>query len=470
VRFVATKTVRDFMQSDAFLTLLMGPRGEGKTTGGLFKPIYRAKQTNPQFLPIRMAVIRDTWANLQRTVMETIREQEQEGLEIQWAEGKTEAIVGGGLVHFYFMGMDNPKDINKLQGFGIGALWIEEPAPAADISGGVAAEVLGVGATSLRQKGVEPWIQITMNPPDEDHWTMEIMEKLKELAQELRVGELKAESFRIPKGENPHISWEKRERDKALLYAIGRGDLVSRLVEGKVGQIILGEQLMPEYNDDWHTAKKPLPIIRGVEIVRTWDGGLNPTCIWSQPTKLGHWHILGAVRGENIGLEQLITTQVLPWESQYLGDREEWQFRDIVDPAMATREQSNSQRSAVKTMIDLLNASPEAGAIEWRERRDSLKAVLSRNIRGKPLFVVDPDCKIVRKALRGGAHYPKDALGRVTPTLEAYKRASGLHSHPVDAIMLGAAKLYPLPDLLRPPKKVKKVAKKVGGPLAWMGA
>jgi len=369
----------------------------------------------------------------------------------------------------FFMGMDNPKDINKLQGFGIGALWIEEPAPAADISGGVAPEVLGVGATSLRQQGVDHWIQITMNPPDEDHWTMEVMEKLKQLSKELKIGEVKAEFFRIPKGENPYISWEKRERDKAMLFAIGRGDLVSRLVEGKVGQIILGEQLTPEYNDDWHTAKKPLPIIRGLEIVRMWDGGLNPTCVWSQATSLGYWHILGAVRGENVGLEQLINIEVLPWESEYLIDREDWQFRDIVDPAMFTREQSNSQRSAVNTMIELLNASPEAGAVEWRERRDSLKAVLSRNIRGKPLFVVDPDCKIVRRALRGGAHYPKDALGRITPTLEAYKRASGLHSHPTDCVMLGAAKLFPLPDLLKQKKRPRRKPQPARGRLSWMG-
>jgi hypothetical protein len=136
---------------------------------------------------------------------------------------------------------------------------------------------------------------------------------------------------------------------------------------------------------------------------------------------------------------------------------------------MATPEQSSSQRSAVKTMIELLNASPEAGAIEWRERRESLKAVLNRKLRNGPLFVVDPDCKIVRRALRGGAHYPKDALGRVTPTLEAYKRASGLHSHPTDCVMLGAAKLFPLPDLLKPAKKVKRPAKKAGGALSWLG-
>ncbi len=33
-------------------------------------------------------------------------------------------------------GIDRPESINKLQGFGVGFLWLEEPAPAADISGG----------------------------------------------------------------------------------------------------------------------------------------------------------------------------------------------------------------------------------------------------------------------------------------------------------------------------------------------
>ncbi|KKL96014.1 hypothetical protein LCGC14_1848720 [marine sediment metagenome] len=472
VHFYPTATVSRFILSDAFLNLLMGPRGEGKTTGGLFKPIFMAQRLPEKVLPIRMAVVRDTWTNLDRSVLDTIRECEAKDLvEVQWLKDGTQAILEGGLVHLFFFGMEHSKDINKLQGFGIGALWIEEPAPAADLSFGVSPEVLGVGVTSLRQQGVPHWVQITMNPPDEDHWTLAVGDKVRELLDEKPVKNAECRFFNIPKGENPYITFEKRERDQIYLLSIGRGDLVSRLVEGKVGQIILGEQLMPEYGDDVHVAKKPLPILRGVEIVRLWDFGLNPTCVWTQVSPLGHWHILGCVRGDNIGLEQLIESQVGPWESFFLHDPTDWMFRDIIDPAGYQREQSSSERSAATTLIDMLNAAPEAGAIEWAERKDSLKAILRRSGKGgTKMFLVDPDCKIIRRALRGGAHYPKDALGRVTPTLQSYKKASGIHSHPMDCLMIGAAKLFPLPELHHRPKKAARkpvpASRRAQG---WMG-
>ena len=453
-----TPTIERFIRSEDFMNVLMGPRGEGKTWGGYQKLIYHAQKTPDAFLPIKVAVIRDTWTNLERTTIDTLREMQRAGLDVNWIDGDTQAIIGGNLAHLYFMGMDRPQKISKLQGFGIGSLWLEEPAPAADLSSGIAAEVLGVGVTSIRQTDVHQWVQVTMNPPDEDHWIIAVRDKVDELLPEMKTrGKSGVRWFAIPRGENPHISWEKRERDKLYLYAIGRGDLVVRLAEGKIGQIILGEPLMPEYGDDVHISKKPLPIIRGVEIVRLWDFGLNPTCVWTQVTPLGHWNILGCVRGENIGLEQLIETEVNSWESFFLHDPTDWMFRDIIDPAGFTREQSSSKRSAANTLIEMLNASPEPGAIEWAERKDSLKAVLTRSGRGGiKLFMVDPDNRIIRRTLRGGAHYPKDSVGRITATKDAYKKASGIHSHPMDCLMIGAAKLFPLPSLHHRPKKTQR--------------
>jgi hypothetical protein len=448
------------VESQADVVIACGPRREGKTVTGYVKWIVEAGRLVPDTLPLKVLVIRDTWTNLDKTTIETLRELQRMGLQVKFQKDSTEALVGNGLVKFYFIGMDRPERLNTLQGLGAGGLWVEEPAPAADLANGVAAEVFAVGMTSLSQKGryrdggeLRHKALITMNPPDVDHWTVAIRD---EIEQQMKAqgdkAPIKLEWLNIPKGDNRHVADFVRARNKAALEAIGRKDLVARLVEGQIGQIIVGEPVTPEYSDKLHVADAPLPIIRGYPIIRGWDFGLNPSCHISQVTPSGRWHWLDTLVGQNIGLEQMIETMYWPWAELWLGTpagveaarRSDWSFRDIGDPAGYIREQTNSDRSAVKVLTEMLNASFEAGPVEWAERRDALKACFTRIVRGVPLIQINPGNRIIQRACRGGAHYPKDALGRITQTADAYKRASGIHSHPFDAATYAAARLYPL--------------------------
>ena len=461
-----TEVPARFIRSRAFVKILMGPRGEGKTTAGYLELLYRSEeaagreaQERTKVLPLRVAIVRDTWTNLNRTTIESLRELEAKGLEVQWRNSGREAIIGGDRVHCLFFGMDTLKSISKLQGLGIGVLWIEEPAPAADLSGGVAPEVFGVGITSLRQQGVRHGCLITMNPPDEDHWVLA-----------LRSGQhLSVASFTVPKGENPHISEMQRDAFTEALEAIGRKDLVARLIEGRVGQIQLGEAVMPEFNEAIHVADRRLYPLPGIPLVRLWDFGLNPTCTWTQVTPSGYWHVLACFCGENMGVHQLIENFVKPWEADALGpEQATWPMRDIGDPMGVMREQSNSERSAVTVLGELLDAGFEPGPVEWHERRDALKAVLTRPpIRGKGPFLVDAECTAIRRALRGGWRYPKDGLGRVMDTVESSHRASGKHAHPGHTLCYGAAILYPIADIAR--RKITKPKAVEAAPGGWLG-
>lgn len=419
-------------------------------------------------LPLKVIVVRDTWTNLERSTIATLKELEAGGLQVQWANDGKDATLAGGLVTCHFMGVERAADVNKFQGFGGAVLWIEEPAPAADISGGVAPEVFGVGISSLRQRGVPHWCQISMNPPDEDHWTITIEQTLR--ARQKQGAPISVAVFEIPPGENRHLSDSDRERNLEALMAIGRGDLVARLVKGQVGQIVLGEPVIPEYNDRNHVAEAPLPILPGVDLIRGWDFGLTPCCVFSQVTPSGHWHILDVVQGENMGLEQLIEQKVLPWQAYYL-EGMPFAFRDIGDPAGTQREQRDSEQSAVLWLNDRLTTSFEPAEVEWGARRNSLKAVFTRMTRGTPVVRVDPQARWMRRVLRGGWHYPKDALGRITPTLEACKRASGIYSHAGDALGYCASKLYPVGTLedFRVVRTPIDAVPRPASPHAWMG-
>lgn len=486
MKIVPTPTQWRFMTSDAFVVMLFGPRGEGKTYAGYYRLLYQASRLPPGVRPLRVAIIRDTLVNLRDSTIRTLHELEGRGIAVQWQHDQGHeagALVGGGLLELRFIGLDRMAEVNRLQGLGVGVVWLEEPAPAAELSGGIPPEVFGVAATSLRQPGVvQGWIQITMNPPDEDHWTLAVADRIQTLAPSLQASlpQLAARPmvalYRIPKGENPHYADQRRAENRLALEATGRRDLVQRLIEGQIGQVILGEPVMPEYSDSLHVAEAPLPVLRQGTLVRSWDFGLTPTCIWSQITPSGHAHVLWAVQGVNQGLAQLLDEQVLPWEADFLRGFE-GAIRDVGDRAGTQREQSNSERTAVALLESRLRAAVgphappavfEPGPVPWAPRRDALKALLSRLSRGRPILQVDPECRLVRRALRGGWHYPKDALGRITPTLEAAKRASGLHDHVGHALAYLAAALFPVdeatwrPRWSRPPEPHHRPA------LAWM--
>jgi hypothetical protein len=457
------------MEASEEVLILQGPRSEGKSWVGVLRLLHQAAKLGGSLLPLRVGVIRDTWVNLQRTVITSINEMAGRGLAVQWLEDQREAILGQGLVHCLFFGLDRVAEVSKFQGLGLGALWLDDPAPAADVSGGIPVEVFAVGVTSLRQAGVPGWVQITQNPPDADHWTVTIRQVLREMAKRRPELRLRVRVFEIPPGERTTV--EDRERNRAALEAAGRGDLVARLVEGRVGQIIQGEPCIPEYDDSANVAAEPLPILDGITIVRAWDFGLTPTLHWTQTTPRGHWHLLDCVQGTNMGVEQLIETIVKPWESEHLYAAG-WQglMRDIGDPAGHQREQSNSNNTAVLAVETLLRTSFEDGWIPWDGRKQALKAVMGRKLGRLPMVLVDPENTLTRRCLRGGWHYPKDGLGRITPTVAALKLASGLHDHVGHALTYGASVLYPLPEMIEKRRPRLAVPPATPRRLGWMGA
>lgn len=432
-----TPTQTAFLLSEAETSVFMGSRGEGKTTGGVVAMLSHAQRQPQEAWPIVWAVVRDTWVYLRDTTIATVKRMLPPNVASFWSYQDRVCDVPPSLKILFF-GMDQPSDANRFQSLELGGLWIEEPAPAADIATGLPAEVYGVGVTSLRQ--LEPAIkagkaarhrcQITLNPPDEDHWVMRLQDDPSVMF------------FNAPPGEV--TSEEYRSRNRAALLAAGRQDLVARLVEGKVGQVLVGLSVSPEFSETLHVADA-LPVLGGVDSFRWWDFGLNPTCIWVQMTPLGGLHVLDVRVGQNMGLEQFLEREVLPLQAQrYPGVR----FLDTGDPAGFQREQANSEVSCAILLRQRIGATLRPGPIEWSARRDAVKSSLTRLVGGRPFVQMDRvRCRPLIRALRGGWRYATDGSGRV---LNPHP-VKDMHSHPGDAFGYGVALLMGITGTRRMP-------------------
>ncbi len=432
------------------------------TTTGLFSTLSHSLEQDPQEWPIRWAVIRDTWENLKITTIASIRDAVRKyGIPAEGLDKLEPKLVRIGmrtttgafkaLVELHFFGLDQPEDANRLQGFEGAGAWIEEPAPAADLASGIPEDAL-LAVTSLRQGGllgVKPRVQITMNPPDKDHWTMKYRDD-QEVLERLESRGMTVAFFEIPPGENPGVTEQYRETNRAILEAMGRFDLIQRLVEGKVGYIQLGMAVTPEFGPI-HCAKGSLPILRHVPIQRSWDFGLNPTTTFWQITPLGRINIFYSVRGEHMGCEQHIAANVLPWIGRHgLGD---YSWEDTGDPNGLTPEARNSNVSAVSAIEEMLTRAPHEaaiftpGPISIPDRVGPIRYKLRTTLKGgQPTVQVDPEAVAMRRALSGGWHRKKTPAGNVGDIVKDE------HSEHGDSIGYGFGVHFPIPSLIERPK------------------
>jgi len=490
-----------------------GPRGEGKTTAGIWSCAALAERVIAdgyvKALPIICGLIRDTWINIERTTIPAFRQAQAKGAPLKFMKDEHQCMLYGAtglpLVHFYFFGLDRPDQADNLQGFQCGILWLEEIAPAATMSAGIPAEALGLGVTSVRQESIPGRILLTFNPPPPDHWVTKIEEALEAVGL---TGNIRIARFKIPPGEkSAHFralaaeaetpeerkAWSQaaevfdayRERNRIFLTAIGREDLATRLVGGERGHVQEGEALVPAFSRAHHVTKQPIQILPSVPIIRGWDAGLTPSVVWVQCGP--DWmNVLGSRRSERGGIEQHLVHHVLPFQEKYgisrpkrasgfgSGSHSGFTFEDIGDPACREGSQVNSEQTVARTIEAYLGTFFQPGPQDWPARREALQSAFWRKGGGgKRMFIlIDPDeNEELIQSLEGRACFPKDIkTGRIIETVEALKNKSGKWFQILDALAYVLAVKFPVDSWMR--ERLRELAPKgpqTGPPGTWLG-
>lgn len=425
IQINANPTQALFAASEKLENALFAPRGEGKTEAGIIAMCDHALRQPESARPIVWCLIRDTWANIERTTLRDFkRSQVAPGLEFR--KGGREIILPG-FWHCYLFGVDSLGDLERLRATW-GGVWIEEPAPAAveDIGGGVAEEALEIALTGLRGAGGQPRAQITANYPDEDHWTWK--------RYKLNPADTVA-CFEIPRGENRHLDRIAPGYREMMATALrNRPDLARRLVQGLPGFVAQGEAVTPEWMEKDHMAPHRLEVLRGIQLKMAWDFGLTPAAIFSQVSPLGQLRIYDVIVGLNVGIRQLIEGPVMPLlYGKYRG----LDIAHYGGEEGLIREQSDSEQTAVATLTQLIPGPYTPGPVAWPARRDALRSLHNMKLGAEgPAVLMDPVGALpLIRACRGGWHYKKLPTGEVIRDVPVKDK----HSHPGDAYAALAA-------------------------------
>lgn len=453
--FDFSPTQEQFVFSDEHVVMLMGPMGEGKTYAGVGGLIAHAQRCGRD---IRGALIRDTHQNIKISTAPDIAQMLGNFVTFH-DDYKKMVIHSTPKVEMDLFGIDDPASMSKLQGPQYAIIWLEEPAPIVEkANAGLPRGVFDLSiARAARQTGTTLRVQVTQNPADEDHWTEEVAHGPRVLARDPDTGaEIHLGVYRIPRGENKKLNPLARAANIAA-FSNDPGKY-TRYVLGRAASVSKGQPVVRTYQPSIHfNQDAELPVIPGALGVRGWDAFHNPACIIGQYIPPGRLIVHDVCVESNVGVQELIEMKVKPLLNtpKYKGLIHDW--RDIGDPTARTPDQSSVNKSAAKVIEALLGARYEPGPTRWPARVNPVITAMTRLATdGKPLVELSSSAYVLHRALNGGWHWKVDNNGNVIGS----QPVKDQHSHPGDAFLYLASKLFPFEQAGDVYRKLKKLSQK----------
>lgn len=445
-------TVAAFARSDASIRGLMGPFGSGKSSGCVVELPRRAQEVprSPDGIRhSRYAVVRNTFPELRDTTIKTVMQwlpQAYFGRYIEQKHTYTVKAFQGVDLEILFLALDRPDDVTKLLSLELTGAWVNE---AREVPWSIIEALQGrVGRYPPRRDVGDYWSGVWMdtNPPDSDSKWYKFFEEKGWLADFIRLRnegvfpsqmapEMYAEIFKQPSGlsaqaENlPNLAQGYYPK-----LAIGKSAEWTKIyVKGEYGFVVEGKLVYPEYGDSIHCQRvDPVP---GVNIIRSWDFGLTPACIFSQMLPDGRWLSFDEMTSDNMSIDQFSDDVLEHCQRSFRGGAT---FEDWGDPAGEQRAQTD-KRTCFEIMIakDIkVRGSIQNPALRQEAVRKTLRTLHG----GEPQFILHPRCKVLRKGFMGAYHRRRlSVAGAERYSSEPEKNFA---SHPHDALQYAMVQYF----------------------------
>lgn len=422
-------TIRDFSRDDTFIRGLMGPFGSGKSSGCVMDILRRAQQQEPGpdgIRRTRWAVIRNTYPQLKDTTIKTFHDWLPPQHFGKWTPSNHDYLIDKFKdveIEVMFRALDRPEHVSNLLSLELTGAWVNE---AREIPWTIIKALRGrVGRYPAQRDGGPTWYGIIMdtNPPDDESWWYNLFEETRPDNAAL----FKQPSARGPNAENltnlPKGYYEN-------LCSDGDEEFIKVYVDGEYGYVRDGKPIYPEYLDSTHC--KPIKPIKGKPIIRGWDFGLTPCCVFTQ-IHGGRWFIIDEMVSDNMGADSFSDDVLDYCANEYPN----WEFEDYGDPAGSQRAQTDE-----KTCFEILRGKGiriQPGEQTLEIRLGAVKKQLKTLIDGKPRLVLDPKCKRLRKGFQGRYQFR-----RLQVSAEKYtdKPDKNEYSHPHDALQYIATRKF----------------------------
>ena len=439
VVYKASKTGKRFHQSEAFVRLIIGPIGSGKSVASCWDVFMKACQQEPfkGKRRSRWVIVRNTYRELIDTTINTYNDWFSDiGY---WVKGDMKHVVhmpldDGTTVEYevLFRALDKPTDIKKLLSLELTGGFINE---AREIPKQVLDMLVGrVGRYPSMMQGGASWSGIIMdtNPPDQDHWIHTLFEEDRPQGYEI---------FHQPSGTSPEAEnienlpvgyYERMQHGKDPEW-------VKVYVHGEYGFVTDGIPVVPEFHQHVHVTNDRLEFDQDDgELLIGVDFGRTPAAVFGQ-----------AIGGQIQIIDELVTFGIGATHfAKLLRERIRGHYPTANVEATGDPAGDNPGEQVDDTCIEILqNAGIPIDAAHTNNftiRREAVSIPLtSLNMQGEPNLVISPNCINLIKGMNGGYKYKRMQVSGAERF--ALKPDKTKYSHVCEALqylMLGAGKGY----------------------------
>lgn len=422
------EVLKRFLMSEARLSAIQGPWGSGKSTACGYKLLMNALRQPPGPDGIRRRrtyVGRNTFDELKRTTVKTwlhIFPENKFG-RFTWSKPFEHRIKLGDLDwEVVFLALDDDQDRRKLLSAEISDFWGNE---ARELPRGVIDDIDGRidRYPAVSQGGCHnPQIILDTNAPSEDHW-MAIMSGQSPMPEGLDDNSRRAfvkpdtwEFFIQPPGmleardeqgnvsgyeANP-LAENRKWLSKGYYKNLTAGKSLQWIrvnVLNKPGQLSSGKPVWPEYREEVHASKTPIPPVPGYPLVIGVDFGRSPAAVIAQQA-FGRWLVLSELVAENMGTRGFARLLRGHIQTNFPG----FNFQIYGDPAGEHLAEADDISPFLMMRAEGFRIVP-APSNDPTVRINAVREVLNQLIDGKPRFLVSHSCQMLRSAMGGGYKY-----------------------------------------------------------------
>lgn len=323
-------------------------------------------------------------------------------------------------IEILFRALDRPDHVANLLSVETTGAWFNE---AREVPWALVDAMDGrIGQYPPKMHGGPTWygMWLDTNPPDVDSaWYRFFEEKTH------RAG--RVEQFVQPSGLSPEAENLSNLVSRAYYADLAEGkseDWINVYIHGKYGFVAEGKVVFPEWNDRLHC--REVEPVEGVPVIRSYDWGLTPACVFSQILPDGRWITFDEITTEGMGADQFSDVVLEHCARAFPRGAT---FEDYGDPAGEQRSQVDA-----RTVFEIfwgkgIKVVPSEQSP--RARQEAVRYGLRTLEGGEPKFTLHPRCKQLRKGFNGGYHFRRL---RVSSERYVDHPDKNKFSHPMDAL------------------------------------
>jgi hypothetical protein len=438
--FTAPPTVASFMQSAAFVRIIMGPVGSGKSTGCLIELFRRMAEQAPAHDGIRhtrFAIVRQTLQQITQTVLKEFYTWVLPVTNFKISE-KTIYIKFGDIEsEIHLIPLEDELDQRRLLSMQLTGVWVNE---FPEIDPNLIPSITGrLGRYPSKAMGGPTWFGLIMDgnfPTEGGEW-----HNLMEIERPGNWDVYKQPGGLTPEAENLENLPGGREYYTRLADGQKSLNWVKRYVHAEYGDdpsgsAVFKESFRPRTSDNrpWHVVSEEdtpdgglIPVF-GHPILVGMDFGRDPCAVITQMDHLGRLLVLDEVINADIGLQLALDTTIMP-----LLRSDRYMNRMLA----LTGDPAGNQRSTIyeETTFDFVKRRTgltmlPAPTNDIDRRLQAVESfLLQSRAAGAAILIDKKRCPILCRALGGGYRYVKTKTGQTKPTPDKNK-----YSHVVDAL------------------------------------